>query len=65
LVLLWLAQGKSNADIGIILGTSSNTVKKHIQHIFEKLCVDTRHAATVIAFETLAGAPGGPMASRS
>lgn len=52
-VLLWIAQGKSNGDIGTILGTTEGTVKKHTQHIFEKLGVDTRHAATVIAFEKL------------
>ena len=52
-VLLWIAQGKSNAEISIILGASENTVKKHTQHIFEKLGVDTRNAATVRAFEKL------------
>ncbi len=57
-VLLWIAQGKSNAEISIILGTSENTVKKHTQHIFEKLGVDTRNAATVLAFERLSS-PGG------
>lgn len=55
-VLLWIAQGKSNAEISIILGATENTVKKHTQHIFEKLGVDTRNAATVIAFSKL-GAP--------
>lgn len=54
-VLLWIAQGKTNAEIGTILGTADNTVKKHIQHIFEKLGVDTRNAATVLAFEKLGG----------
>ena len=52
-VLLWIAQGKANAEIAIILGAAENTVKKHIQHIFEKLGVDTRNAATVLAFERL------------
>lgn len=54
-VLLWIAQGKSNQEISIILGATENTVKKHTQHIFEKLGVDTRNAATVIAFGKLAG----------
>ncbi len=54
-VLLWIAQGKSNVEIAIILGNTDNTVKKHIQHIFEKLGVDTRNAATVLAFEKLGG----------
>ena len=54
-VLLWVAQGKGNGDIAIILGAAENTVKKHLQHIFEKLGVDTRNAATVLAFEKLSG----------
>ena len=53
-VLLWIAQGKTNCEISTILGTSDNTVKKHTQHIFEKLGLDTRHAATALAFEKLA-----------
>ena len=52
-VLLWIAQGKTNSEISTILGASENTVKKHTQHIFEKLGVDTRNAATALAFEKL------------
>jgi DNA-binding NarL/FixJ family response regulator len=52
-VLLWVAQGKSNGEIGAILGTTENTVKKHMQHIFEKLGLDSRNAAAVRALETL------------
>ena len=35
-VLLWLAQGKSNPEIAVILGTAEGTVKKHLEHIFQK-----------------------------
>jgi DNA-binding NarL/FixJ family response regulator len=52
-VLLWVAQGKSNAEIATILGAAENTVKKHLQHIFEKLGLDSRNAATVRALEAL------------
>lgn len=52
-VLLWVAQGKSNADIAIITGTSEKTVKNHMTHIFEKLGVENRNAATVRALEVL------------
>jgi DNA-binding NarL/FixJ family response regulator len=55
-VLLWVAQGKTNPDIGIILGISESTVKKHLLEIFQKLGVETRSAATLRALETL-GAP--------
>jgi DNA-binding NarL/FixJ family response regulator len=51
--LLWLAQGKTNADIATILGITESTVKKHVQEIFEKLGVETRGAAAVRALETL------------
>jgi DNA-binding CsgD family transcriptional regulator len=44
-VLRWVAEGKSNGDIGRILGCTEQTVKKHLQHIFPKLGVETRTAA--------------------
>ncbi len=53
-VLLWVAQGKTNADIAIILGISESTAKKHLLEIFEKLSVETRSAATLRALEVLA-----------
>jgi len=52
-VLAWVAQGKSNAETGSILGMSELTVKKHLVHIFEKLGVDNRNAATLRALEVL------------
>lgn len=54
-VLLWIAQGKSNGEIGAILGATENTVKKHVQHIFEKLGVESRNAAAMMALEKLGG----------
>jgi DNA-binding NarL/FixJ family response regulator len=51
--LLWLAQGKTNADIATILGITESTVKKHVQEMFEKLGVETRGAAAVRALEQL------------
>jgi DNA-binding NarL/FixJ family response regulator len=53
-VLLWVAQGKTNADIATILGISEWTVKKHVLEIFEKLGVETRTAAALRAIEVLA-----------
>jgi DNA-binding NarL/FixJ family response regulator len=52
-VLLWVAQGKSNADIAIILGCAENTVKVHLARVFEKLGFENRNAATVRALEVL------------
>jgi DNA-binding NarL/FixJ family response regulator len=50
-VLYWLIQGKSNADIGVLLEISPATVKKHLEHVFEKLGVENRTAATLAALE--------------
>jgi DNA-binding NarL/FixJ family response regulator len=52
-VLLWIAQGKSNEEIGVILGASRNTIKKHVLHLLEKLGVETRNAAAIRAIELL------------
>jgi len=52
-VLLWVAQGKSNGDIGVILGCAENTVKVHTARIFEKLGFENRNAAAVQALEVL------------
>jgi DNA-binding NarL/FixJ family response regulator len=55
-VLLWVAQGKTNADIGTILDISESTVKKHLLEILSKLGVETRSAATLRALEVLSRA---------
>jgi DNA-binding NarL/FixJ family response regulator len=52
-VLLWVAQGKTNGEIGTILGISESTVKKHLLEIFVQLGVETRSAATLRAIEVL------------
>jgi DNA-binding CsgD family transcriptional regulator len=44
-VLEWVARGKTNADIGAILGISTRTVQKHLENVFAKLAVETRTAA--------------------
>ena len=53
-VLSWLAKGKTNRDIADILGMSHRTVNKHLEHIYEKLGVETRSAATALANKLLA-----------
>ena len=44
-VLQWVAQGKTNGEIAIILGTKPATIKKHLERIYSKLGVETRTAA--------------------
>ena len=48
-VLNWVIKGKTNRDIGEILGTSPRTVNKHLEHVFVKLGVETRTAAASLA----------------
>lgn len=52
-VLLWTARGKSNAEIGAILLISPRTVNKHLEHVFIKLGVENRTAATALALQVL------------
>ncbi|MBI2734033.1 MAG: DNA-binding response regulator [Aquabacterium sp.] len=52
-VLSWLAKGKTNRDIADILGMSHRTVNKHLDHIFEKLGVETRAAAAALATRSI------------
>ncbi len=54
-VLHWVTRGKTNKDIGDILGTSPRTVNKHLEHVFEKLGVETRTAAANLAISRLRG----------
>lgn len=44
-VAAWVSEGKTNVEIGQILGVRPLTVKKHLEHIFEKLGVENRTAA--------------------
>ena len=44
-VLYWVAKGKTNRDVADILAMSPRTVTKHMEHILQKLGVETRTAA--------------------
>jgi DNA-binding CsgD family transcriptional regulator len=50
-VLGWIVEGKTNPEIGIILGCSWRTVRVHCERIFQKLGVETRTAAAMRAVE--------------
>ena len=54
-MLLWIAKGKSNKDIGDILGLSARTVNKHLEQIYVKLGVENRASAAVKAANVLHG----------
>jgi DNA-binding CsgD family transcriptional regulator len=49
-ILGWIADGKTTREIAAILVVSPHTVRKHIEHILEKLDVRTRSAAVARAF---------------
>ena len=50
-ILLAIARGESNKEIGRNLGIAETTVKIHVQHILRKLDVSSRVQAAVIATE--------------
>jgi len=58
-VLAWVAQGKASADIATILACAPRTIEKHLEHIYEKLGVETRTAAAARAL-SLVSDPGSP-----
>lgn len=50
-VLYWVSRGKSNLEIGMILGISRWTVKIHIRNVMAKLTASTRAQAVAAAIE--------------
>lgn len=54
-VLFWLSEGKTNAEIGVILNSARRTVEKHVEHILEKLQVENRAAAIRAALAVVKG----------
>jgi len=54
-VLTWVAEGKTNREIGTILGASARTVGKHVERILQKLGVETRTAAAARALQACGG----------
>jgi len=52
-VLYWIANGKTNREIGQIIETSPRTVNKHLEQVFKKLEVDNRTSAAAIAIRLL------------
>ena len=51
--LYWVAHGKSNHEVALILGRSINTVKKHVANLIVKMGVDSRLMAALRAAEIL------------
>lgn len=53
-VLYWLTLGKTNRDISAILTLSARTVNKHLEQVFQKMGVDNRTSAAVMADRQIA-----------
>jgi len=53
-VLRWIAQGKTNREIGQILDISPRTVNKHLEQVFEKVGVENRTTAASVAIRLIA-----------
>ncbi len=52
-VLFWIAKDKTNAGIAKVLGCCESTVRKHLENLYEKLGVQTRTGAVMVALESL------------
>lgn len=52
-VLYWIAQGKTNGEIGTIIGAALGTVKKHAENLYPKLGVESRNGAIRVALDAL------------
>lgn len=52
-ILSWVVQGKTNPEIGTILGISPRTVQKHLERVYSRLGVENRHAAMALVRESM------------
>lgn len=52
-VLVWLARGKSNSEIAMILNISPRTINTHLVQIFRKLGVENRTSAAILTLKKL------------
>lgn len=50
-VLIWMTRGKTNLEIGRILGVRERTIRFHVERIFTKLEVTSRSQAVAVALE--------------
>ena len=53
-----MAQGRDNAQIAAVLGLSEKTVRNHITALFDRLEVENRSQAIVLARENGLGKSG-------
>jgi pimeloyl-ACP methyl ester carboxylesterase len=63
-VLECIARGLDNSEIAASLELSEKTVRNHITRVFDKIGVDHRYQAIVLARDAGLGAAGAPAAAR-
>jgi DNA-binding CsgD family transcriptional regulator len=56
-VLFWLAQGKTNDEIGAILGIAGRTAETHALRLYPKMGVENRYSAITTVAQLTAHAP--------
>jgi DNA-binding NarL/FixJ family response regulator len=59
-VLGLVAEGLANREIGLRLGIAEKTVKAHVTRVLDKLGVQSRTQAALVAVRSGAGGPGVP-----
>ena len=59
-VLHWIAEGKRDEEISMILKTRPRTIKQHVRAILSKLDVETRTAAAAVAWRARMAEPSTP-----
>jgi DNA-binding CsgD family transcriptional regulator len=52
-ILRWIARGKTTREIAVVLVVSPHTVRKHVEHILEKLGARTRSEAVARVAEVI------------
>jgi DNA-binding CsgD family transcriptional regulator len=52
-VLFWVAKDKSNVEITKVLDCCEGPVRKHLEHLYKKLEVQTRIGAVITTLERL------------
>lgn len=58
-ILHWIAEGKRDSEIAVILNLSARTVEQHVRTCLRKLNVETRTAACAVLWrERKSGGPG-------
>jgi DNA-binding CsgD family transcriptional regulator len=50
-VMRWVCDGKTDAEIGMILGISRRTVNHHVAHLLAKLGAENRTIAATLAHD--------------